>query len=224
MNRRNLAVALPLLAGLPLIAAYAGGWATITVENLPEYVVTEQPTNLTFSVRQHGAELMREVQPSIEARSGDAEYQIRAVPTNRAGFFTAKLDLPRPGDWTITIKSGHGKSQLTLLPIPAVSANARPVMLPEAERGHRLFVAKGCVMCHVHDRVKGSGMVAVGPNLTPVKFSSDYLAEFLANPAVKTNWSGNERMPNLGLKQKEIAALIAFLNAASPQRQATAGH
>lgn len=220
MNRRTLAVALPFLAALPLIAAFAGGWATITVENLPDYLVAQQPTNMTFSIRQHGMELLREIQPSIEARSGDVAYKAEAVATNRAGYYTAKLDVPNPGDWTVTIKSGFGRSNVTLLPIPAVSTSGRAVALPEAARGERLFVAKGCLSCHVHDRIKDSGVINSGPNLTEARLSSDYLAKFLADPSAKTNWTSNSRMPDLDLKEKEIAALIAFLNSGSAQRQA----
>lgn len=223
MNRRTLAVALPLLAAVPLVAAFAGGWATITVENLPDYLVAQRPTNMTFSIRQHGMELMRDVQPGIEARSGAAVYRAKAVATNRAGYYTAKLEVPNPGDWTITIKSGHGRSNVTLLPIPAISTSGRAVAaLPEAARGERLFVAKGCLSCHVHDRIKDSGVINTGPNLTAARFSGDYLAEFLAKPSVKSNWTSNSRMPDLDLKEQEIAALIAFLNSGTTQRQAAA--
>jgi cytochrome c553 len=223
MNRRTLAVGLPCLAALPLIAAFAGGWATITVENLPDYLVAKQPANLTFSIRQHGIELMRGVQPTIEARSGAVEYKAKAVATNRAGYYTAKLEVPRPGNWTVTINSGHGRSNVTLLPIPAVTTIGQALAaLPEPARGERLFVAKGCLSCHVHGRIKDSGVINNGPNLTAARFSSDYLAQFLADPSVKTNWASNNRMPNLNLQDKEIAALIAFLNAGSAERQAAA--
>lgn len=223
MNRRTLAVALPFLAALPLIAAFVGGWATITVENLPDYLVAQQPTNMTFSIRQHGMELMKGAQPSIEARSGSAAYKAKAVATNRAGYYTAKLEVPNPGDWTVTIKSGHGRSNVTLLPIPAVSTSGRAVAaLPEAARGERLFVAKGCLSCHVHDRIRDSGTIDIGPNLTAARLTSDYIAEFLADPGVKTNWTSSTRMPDLDLKEKEIAALIAFLNSGPTQRQADA--
>ena len=35
-----------------LIAAAIGGWAVITVEQLPDYVTAGQPVTLTFTVRQ----------------------------------------------------------------------------------------------------------------------------------------------------------------------------
>src|SRR5947199_50889 len=75
-----------------------------------------------------------------------------------------------------------------------------------------LFVAKGCVTCHVHGDIEGSGTVAVGPELTGRRWPAEYLKLFLANPAIAPR-SGTFRMPDLGLKPQEIAALAAFLNA-----------
>lgn len=220
MSRRGFAGMLITLAVLPLIAAYAGGWATITVESLPDHLVAQQPTNLTFSIRQHGMELLGDLNPSIEARSGDNEYAARAVPTNRKGYYTALLNLPRPGTWTVTIKSGFGPSNVTLLPIPAVSAGGRaPVALSENERGQRLFVAKGCLTCHEHARVPESGRIKVGPDLTDRGLDAGYLSRFLADPKVKTVWATSARMPDLNLNKNEVASLIAFLNGPQ-QRQA----
>jgi cytochrome c2 len=102
---------------------------------------------------------------------------------------------------------------VTLLPLRATGAGAlAPPTFTPAERGHRLFVAKGCITCHVHRDVKRSGVVKVGPELTEVRYTADYLARFLENPAIKPP-TGPNRMPNLQLAQNEIAALVAFLNA-----------
>ena len=76
-----------------------------------------------------------------------------------------------------------------------------------------MFVAQGCVTCHVHRDVGISGELAdFGPDLTNRKFPAAYLAKFLANPAIKPATSG-KRMPNPGLREKDIAPLIAFINA-----------
>jgi hypothetical protein len=210
MTHSRRFLALPLLAA-PLIAAF-GGWATITVENLPEYVVANQPTNITFSVRQHGVRLMSEVRPTIDARSGKTEMTARAVQTNRPGYYTATVTAPFTGPLYITIHSGWGKSDVTLRPIAAIAANSRPVAISDFDRGHNLFVAKGCASCHVHSRVDDSGSVNVGPDLTAYRLQRDYLEKFLANPSVKTAWRSDARMPNLNLKSGEISALISFLN------------
>jgi cytochrome c2 len=85
----------------------------------------------------------------------------------------------------------------------------------QAALGQALFLAKGCVMCHAHDAVKmQDGPFSMGdkqpPNLSRQKYAADYVRTWLKDPrAVKPE----TQMPNLGLKQDEIEALIAFLNA-----------
>jgi hypothetical protein len=128
MNRKSFKAAFAVLAIVPLLAAFAGGWATITVENLPEYLVAKQPTNLTFSVRQHGKTLLPNLKPTVVARSGDLEVKASGVATNKVGYYTATVTPPAPGAWTITIHSGFRTSEITLDPItarPATSVSSR---------------------------------------------------------------------------------------------------
>ena len=98
-------------------------------------------------------------------------------------------------------------------PPPAAPTAAAPSVASDAEiaYGKALFSAKGCVSCHHHAAVAGSGTFSEGnPDLTTFRWSADYLRTWLQNPgAVKPATS----MPNLGLKHDEIEALIAFLSA-----------
>jgi cytochrome c2 len=215
-NRARLA--LPALLLLPLIGVY-GGWAAITVEDLPEYGVVRQPLNLTFTVRQHGVTKLSNLEPRVEARVRGVTAAAVATAGSEAGQYTARLVLPQAGDWAITIYSGFGSSNVRLLPLTVIEPGAAaPRGLADGERGRRLFVAKGCGTCHVHRDVSGSGTVAVGPELTNLRLAPDFLQRFLADPATL---GSTNRMPNLSLKPPEIAALIAFLNA---ERQAGAGN
>jgi hypothetical protein len=195
---------------LPAIAAYAGGWAAITVEDLPEYVVAREPVNLTFTVRQHGVTRLNGLKARVDATAGRLEATAAAVPGREAGQYTATLILPEVGDWTLTIHSGFHSSSTTLMPLKAIEPGSRaPLALPAAERGRRLFVAKGCVTCH-------DGRV--GPDLTGRRYPAEYLGQFLANPAIAPRRSRTAEMPNLNLKPLEIAALVAFINT---ERQAS---
>jgi hypothetical protein len=121
--------------------------------------------------------------------------------------------MPNEGNWTLTIASGFGRSQTKLIPMQVVAAGSKslPALAPE-ERGRRLFVAKGCVTCHTHTDSKaeiGDG----APDLTGKKFAATYLAEFLANPKIKPPAKPDAwQMPNMELKQSEIAPLVAFIN------------
>jgi len=219
MTSRASRFTLPALLVLPLIGAY-GGWASITVEDLPDYGVARQAMNLTFTVRQHGFEKLRGLEPRIEARASGATASAAAQPGKEAGQYTARLLLPEAGEWTITIHSGFGNSRVTLVPIQVTEPNApTPAALLAGERGRRLFAAKGCVTCHLHRDVKGSGTLAVGPELTSRRLAPEYLQRFLADPSIT---GSTNRMPNLNLKQTEIASLVAFLN--GEQRQVGAGN
>ena len=221
MTSRASRFSLPALLVLPLIGAY-GGWASITIEDLPDYGVARHAMTLTFTVRQHGFEKLRGLEPRVEARAsgGAATATATAQPGKETGQYTAQLILPQAGEWTITVHSGFGNSRVTLVPMQVTEANApAPAALLAGERGRRLFVAKGCVTCHLHREVKGSGTVAVGPELTTRRLAPEYLQRFLADPSIT---GSTNRMPNLNLKQAEIAALVAFLN--PEQRQVGAGN
>jgi mono/diheme cytochrome c family protein len=208
---RPIALAALLLA-LPVLWAFGGGWAVVTLESLPEYAVAGQPLTLTFTVRQHGEEPINGLRARVDARLDGREVSALATPTREAGQYVASLTLPGPGDWRIRIGSGFGNSALNLKPLRTIAAGARaPAALADEERGEQLFVAKGCVMCHTQAGVDGA-IGKVGPELTGKRFETAFLTRFLADPAsAGPPRYGNGPMPKLGLKQAEIVALAAFL-------------
>ena len=79
--------------------------------------------------------------------------------------------------------------------------------------GRALFMAKGCAQCHQHAAVARSGDYGgmwSAPDLSIPRWEADYLRKWLKDPpAVKPGTN----MPNLGLHDDEIEALIAFLTA-----------
>jgi len=180
--------------------------------------VARQPLDLAFMVRQHGVRPLGGLSPRVEAKSGNLETTVAARASGETGRYTATLTLPEPGRWIITIRSGFGTSNVTLVPLLGVAPSApAPAPLADAERGRRLFVAKGCVTCHLHRAVNETS-IAAGPELTGRRFAPEYLARFLADPAaVIPPASGAFGMPNLHLKPTEIAALTAFLNTAGQE-------
>jgi len=206
---------------ITLFALHLGGWAVITVEDLPDQVVVGQPVTLTFAVRQHGHTLISGLNARVEAKSGGQTVRAAAAPVTGPGRYAATLTLPNAGAWTITMYSGFGSSNLTLMPVPAVNAGRAAAEPAAADRGKRLFVAKGCLTCHLHDEVPASGVVQVGPDLSGRRFAADYLRRFLADPSIATTRGpGGPGMPNLNLAPREIAALAAFING---ERAAQAG-
>lgn len=207
---------LALSAALVVTAAAFtfGGWAVITIDEVPDYATVGKPVNLTYVARQHGVEKLDKLSGDIEARSG--KTVVRAtVRENPRTHYTASITLPHSGDWTVTVNSGFGPSNAKLIPLKAVDAGAPPPEIAQAERGRRLFVAKGCLTCHVHSAVSTDGMiqVKVGPDLSEKRYAADYLKMYLADPSIRPPSTPNgARMPNLGLKPVEIVAIAAFIN------------
>jgi mono/diheme cytochrome c family protein len=194
-------------------ARWVGGWAVVTVENVPEYLVVGKPQVLEFWVRQHGVTPMADLKPSIVARSGSRVVRSQAWATPTTGVYRASVTVPSAADWELTIESGFGASKGHLLPLKAVNAAERVSALSVADRGRQLFAAKGCVGCHVHRAVDLEGQLQnVGPDLSDRRFAADYLAKFLADPSIKPESPNTMRMPNLALRQPEIASLVAFIN------------
>ena len=100
---------------------------------------------------------------------------------------------------------GAGLVLLSALPRPATSGYG-----PEAASyGRALFQAKGCTACHLHREVNPGAGVGIEPELTEAVFDPAYLRAWLLDPA---SIRPGTRMPNLGLSETEIEALIAFIN------------
>jgi hypothetical protein len=211
-------------------AAFAsmGGWAVVSVSKIPDAWIAGKPLQLSWQVRQHGMERLAGLEPTLEARSGNRHVKgtTWAFAEGGEAGYRGTIIFPEPGEWQVTIRSGFGRSRGVLVPWRVVDS-IRPVRgtvedhlptigvapLPEAERGRRMFAAKGCVTCHVHRDVPVSGEVnTFGPDLTERRFADDYLAKFLADPSIKPPSNG-KRMPNPGLREKDIAPLVAFINA-----------
>ncbi len=217
MNARFLKSAAVVFASLGAAAFSFGGWAVITVDDLPRTLTVGEPVNIAFTVRQHGMKPLDGLKPTIVAtdeQHSDAEIRASAMASGPTGHYVASVVVPRRGNWRVTINSGFMASRLTLYPIPAVPARS-PVQDRQApaEVGQRLFVAKGCVSCHVHGAVEGYESSRVGPDLTPKRYQSDYLAKLLADPSIARTPGKQFIMPNLQLKSSEIVALVAFINA-----------
>lgn len=219
--------------GLMLVAssvgfAVMGGWAVVTVTKIPDAWIAGKPLQLSWRVRQHGVSPLDDLQPTLEARAGSRRVQGTTWAFDEDGVkgYRGRITFPEPGEWQVTIHSGFGRSRAVLIPWRVVDS-VTPVRgtveahlttigvapFPDPERGRRMFAAMGCVTCHVHRDVGIAGEAnGFGPDLTERRFAPDYLARFLADPSIKPPTNG-KRMPNLALRDKDIAVLVAFINA-----------
>ena len=93
---------------------------------------------------------------------------------------------------------------------PATTSNSS---IPQVELGQQLFIAKGCITCHVNTKVPNSD------EYWTIDMGATNLSTFSANPEIlrirlkdPTQAKSDTQMPNLGLSDSEIEALIAFIN------------
>ena len=199
---------LRLVAVLTTSLVAAGGWAVVTVKDLPEYVVAGQRYTVQFQVRQHGRTLMNNVEPRLVV--GDSTIAATRVGD---GTYTASFVAPQADQVDLTIMSGWGASNLHLYPVRVVKAGAAaPAALSARERGQMLFVAKGCNSCHVNsdlaDRPDNQSLT-VGPALSGRQLARDYVLNKIKNP-------NSQIMPNLSLSDAEAQAIASFVSASSP--------
>jgi len=194
-----------LMAGLVAM----GGWAVVTVKDLPEYFVAGQQYTIEFQVRQHGRTLLSGLRPELVIVSPAAREIVipaaaRSAPGSYSVTFTAP---PGAGDVRLTIRSGFGNNELRLYPQPVLAAGGSRPTMAARDRGQVLFVAKGCNTCHSNidltDRPENQG-ITVGPELGGRLLAREYVIQKLKNPG--------QNMPDLGLSDAEATAIAAFLN------------
>jgi len=214
-----------LAAGIVLVAAApaVGGWAVISVKDVPDLLVVGQPTTLAFTVLQHGETPMTGLEPTVTLKRRDAgllrgRQRFTAVAGHERGSYVATVTPDEPGEFMITIDAEWHEARITLLPVQAVARgeSARAPVVSAADRGRVLFVAKGCVTCHEKRDdavVQERHQTSVGPDLTGRGFAADWLATKLADPARnRVRFSEWAVMPDLDLGESEIAALVAYVN------------
>src|ERR1043166_3768768 len=125
-----------LIAGLTAM----GGWAVVTVKDLPEYFVAGQEYTLEFQVRQHGRTLLTGLSPQLLiTAAGARDVAIPAVARSAAGTYAVTFTAPAAGPVSLTIKSGFMTTQLRLYPQPVVAAGSSRPAMSARDRGEVLF-------------------------------------------------------------------------------------
>lgn len=170
-----LLVGVLLMMGLLATAgsARAGGWATVTLSDLPKEVVAERPFTIEFSVRGHGQTLVAGVDAvvtAVHAVSG-TRVHVQAKDGAEEGFYTATLALPEAGQWRWEISTYGGA-----YPMPPLMVN-EAVVVASGESGGGTAVpwqlilgwtaAAGAVLClffwtRQRSRVRLAGVVLLG--------------------------------------------------------------
>lgn len=242
-------IVLNLLLTRPVVA---GGWAVVTLDELPSEVRAGQPIEVGFQVMQHGVHplVLAPGEATVVARhlaSGES-LAFTAQPDATAGHYTVRLLLPHDGRWSWQIRpGGFPPAEMPELVVAAgliqpaaqsqptsnewswwqqvtyqllISLRPPPAPVPapatvdrtadQAAYGKALFVAKGCMTCHLHRMVNNNFSVQIGPDLSNYKVIPEYVSLWLKDPqSIKPQ----TQMPQLNLSTAEIDALIAFLSA-----------
>jgi cytochrome c551/c552 len=192
-----LKLAAAVIAGLVAM----GGWAVVTVKDLPEYFVAGRQYTLEFQVRQHGRTLLSGLHPQLVVTTSEQgpSSTIPAVARPAAGTYAVTFTAPKAERVFLTIQSGFRNSELRLPPLPVIAPGATRAAMAEGERGAVLFVAKGCATCHANEQL------TVGPMLAGRSLAREYVMEKIKNPA-------SQIMPDLGLSDAEASAIAAFVS------------
>ena len=292
---RNAVILTLLLTFAAVIPVFAGGWAVITLDELPSDVVADTPLTIGFTVLQHGRTPMPDLEPTVTAQLANGKpITFFATSAEKPGSYTATLKFPEEGNWEWSIQAftmdqkmpelsvgAPGAASVSQPAVSAVSSAARSISpllivgilaigtgvvglvsafrhknrftlgltavclligvgallaassapakveaqssseeaislssLPQVELGEHLFVAKGCITCHVNTKVTAyRDYWTIGfegaTNLSNFSAHPDVLRMRLKDP---TSVKSDTQMPNLDLTAVEIEALVSFIN------------
>lgn len=94
-----------LLALAFAVPALAGGWAVITLDELPGRVEANQPLKISFMLRQHGVTPMSGQSPVVMAHLPNSTQSVStpAREEGKVGHYVAELTLPQAGEWEWSI-------------------------------------------------------------------------------------------------------------------------
>jgi len=291
-SRFRISIGLALLLSLVFaIPVFAGGWAVITLDELPSNIVAGEPLTVGFTVLQHGKTPMTYLEPTITAKSTLSEKLIfNAVPEGKPGHYVATLTFPKEGKWEWSIQAFSMDQPMPVVTVatsgaasasqPVYTEPARTSISPllilrtlvlgigliglvvafrrrsrlaaaltalclivgfalfiagagtasgleahskpseglsessaaQVELGRQLFIAKGCITCHINSKAARSSeywTIPVGTNLSNFSASPEVLFVRLKDPSAAKS---DTQMPNLDLTKVEIEALVAFIN------------
>ncbi|MBL8050535.1 MAG: hypothetical protein JNM46_04880, partial [Anaerolineales bacterium] len=130
-SKTKIAIALALLLTLIFtIPVFAGGWAVITLDELPTDVVAGEEFTIGFTVLQHGKTPMTDLSPIIIANlDKDNQFKLIAKEEGKPGHYIATLTFPKEGEWNWTIEafSMQQKMPTVIVSAPSVAVVSEPV-------------------------------------------------------------------------------------------------
>lgn len=128
ISKFRISLVLALLLTLAIaVPVYAGGWAVITLDELPTGVIAGESFTVGFTVLQHGITPMTDLDPTILAVSPDGEkFIVLAKPEGKPGHYAATLTFPTKGKWNWTIQAFTMEQKMPVLSVAAPSIASAP--------------------------------------------------------------------------------------------------
>jgi cytochrome c2 len=121
LSKIRIALGLTLLVSLIIaMPAFAGGWAVITLDELPSNVVVGEPLTIGFTVLQHGITPMTNIEPTVTTRlSASEEFVVYAEAQGKPGHYVAILTFPKEGNWEWSIQAFTMDQRMPALKVAA---------------------------------------------------------------------------------------------------------
>lgn len=159
-----IVLGLTILVFLPVAG---GGWATITLDRLPENVHTNQSIEIGFTVRQHGIRPMADLSPKIFATHIETGNQLTkdAGPQGETGHYAARLTFPQDGTWNWSIQAFTMEQPMppvVVSPATVEVGTGRTIPFPQIWAiGLGLAMAAGASVLLVSKRRTGAALLLV---------------------------------------------------------------
>ncbi len=109
------------------LAASAGGWAVVTLDQLPTGVVAGETVEIGFIIRAHGQTPISDLSPAVRMLHPEDGNIIRveAAPSGEEGHYTAQVVFPTAGEWQWGIEHDYYPN-VQPMPNLEVAASAPP--------------------------------------------------------------------------------------------------
>ena len=148
MHRKQLFILVALLGLLFVVpSALAGGWAVVTLDELPAEVGPGQSLRLGFMVRPHGQTATNQEKPYLEARKTETGevFRVEGRQEGPVGHFVVEVTFPSAGswEWAIVPAPFEGTTLPALQVLPAavqpVGPDTAPVTMPQPDPGRSIL-------------------------------------------------------------------------------------
>jgi cytochrome c2 len=126
MKKRKflLIILITVVSIFSTVPALAGGWATISVDDLPGRISAGEEVKIGFMVRQHGITPMSDLKPILSFSRLDAKdrFVVNAFPQGKVGHYVASVTIPAAGLWSWSIQAFTMDQPMPALTVTEASA------------------------------------------------------------------------------------------------------